>query len=191
MKHEYCYFKSYLPKEICQQILGDASDLEVHTAKVGDNVNMVQDDAIRKSRTQFLQNTNSKFNHLFDAIWKTGMRANLDFWNFHITKLDFIQLAEYDSAYLGEYKVHQDVIWKSTNDFHRKLSCIVQLSDPTTYEGGNLEIVEPGMIPLPQNEIREQGTIIFFPPMFHHKANPVTKGIRHSLAAWFEGPHWR
>jgi len=27
--------------------------------------------------------------------------------------------------------------------------------------------------------------------MLRHKATPVTKGKRYSLAAWFDGPKWR
>lgn len=191
MKHEFCYFKSYLSKEICEQILHDSAHLEFQTATVGDHSKKTANDTIRISRTKFLYNNNPAFNIIFDSLWKTGLRANLDFWNFHITKLETVQLAEYDSIYLGEYKVHQDVIWKTEGNFHRKLTCVVQLSNPHDYEGIEFEITEPGMIPVPQEEVKAQGTMIFFPSMLRHKANPVTKGIRHSLAAWFEGPLWR
>jgi hypothetical protein len=27
--------------------------------------------------------------------------------------------------------------------------------------------------------------------MLRHKAEPVTRGTRYSLAAWFDGPKWR
>jgi predicted 2-oxoglutarate/Fe(II)-dependent dioxygenase YbiX len=40
-------------------------------------------------------------------------------------------------------------------------------------------------------EMRQQGTVIFFPSFVRHAALPVTEGKRHSIAAWFDGPKWR
>jgi predicted 2-oxoglutarate/Fe(II)-dependent dioxygenase YbiX len=40
-------------------------------------------------------------------------------------------------------------------------------------------------------DVKEQGTFAFFPSMMRHRANPVTRGTRYSIAAWFEGPKWR
>jgi len=40
-------------------------------------------------------------------------------------------------------------------------------------------------------EMREQGTVIFFPSFTRHAALPVTAGKRYSVAAWFDGPKWR
>jgi len=42
-----------------------------------------------------------------------------------------------------------------------------------------------------KNELREQGTAIFFPSFITHAALPVTSGLRYSIAAWFDGPKWR
>jgi PKHD-type hydroxylase len=42
-----------------------------------------------------------------------------------------------------------------------------------------------------KEEIRQQGTAIFLPSFISHAALPVTKGTRHSLAVWMEGPKWR
>jgi PKHD-type hydroxylase len=120
-----------------------------------------------------------------------ALSANNDFFNLHISRLNFIQLAEYDASYQGEYKEHHDVFWLNGDPFyHRKLSCIIQLSDPNTYEGGDLEITDAETAPN-VNDMRQQGTGIFFPSLIRHKANPVTKGTRYSIAAWFDGPKWR
>ena len=72
----------------------------------------------------------------------------------------------------------------------RSLSAVIQLSDPTTYTGGDLQLFDCSEYPNPE-EIKHQGTIIFFPSFIFHQANPVTSGLRHSLAVWFEGPKWR
>ena len=99
-------------------------------------------------------------------------------------------MAEYESSYKGEYKEHHDVFWLNGDQvYHRKLSCILQLSDPATYDGGDLVITEATQ-PL-DKECKSQGSLIFFPSMLRHKAEPVTRGTRYSLAAWFDGPKWR
>jgi PKHD-type hydroxylase len=73
--------------------------------------------------------------------------------------------------------------------YHRKLTAVVQLTDPLTYEGGNLQLFssfEPD-----KSDMRAQGTTVFFPSFLDHQAHPVTKGTRYSLACWFDGPKWR
>lgn len=190
MKGEWCYFKSYFSKEICQQIINDAKDISASDAVIGVNGGIGLDKDYRRSSVKFLTSNNQKFEYLFDAMWKTVQQANRDWFDIQISKLDYIQLAEYDSTYKGEYKEHHDVFWMNNDPYyHRKITAVVQLSDPATYTGGELELTE-GLTPLP-DEIKEQGTIIFFPSLFRHKANPVTQGVRYSLAAWFDGPKWR
>lgn len=188
MTGEWCYFKSYFDKNTCEEILKISQTIKWEKGKTG--LHGGGNDGGRRSEVKFLQNDNN-FSFLFDTLWKTALRANKDFFNFHISKLDFIQLAEYCSSNLGEYSNHHDVFW-ITNEpyFHRKLSCIVQLTDPSEYEGGDLELLDINTFPNP-NEIRLQGTVIFFPSFTYHRATKVTKGVRHSLAAWFEGPKWR
>ena len=75
-------------------------------------------------------------------------------------------------------------------DYHRKLSAIVQLTDESSYEGGNLEFFNIQEYP-PTKDIRKQGSVTFFPSFIEHQATPVTKGKRYSLACWFDGPKWR
>ena len=43
----------------------------------------------------------------------------------------------------------------------------------------------------PRESLRKKGTVLVFPSFMRHKVEPVTKGIRKSLVAWIEGPHWR
>ena len=122
-------------------------------------------------------------------MWKMAIESNDQWFNFNITKLDFIQLAEYDSAYEGEYKKHHDVFWMNGTKYQRKLTAVVQLTDVNDYQGGNL-ILFPQNEKLDSNTIKEQGTTIFFPSFVEHQAEKVTSGKRYSLAVWFDGPHW-
>lgn len=191
MKGEWCYFDSYLDKQTCEDIITMGKSLPMQQGILGLNSDTHTDDQVRRSQIAFINNGDWRFQDLFDNLWKTMISANHDFFNVHVTKLDFIQFAEYSADYQGEYKEHHDVFWVNDDPtYHRKLSCIIQLSDPTTYEGGNFEITGAATPPGPQ-ELRNQGSVIYFPSFLPHKANPVTRGVRYSIAAWFEGPKWR
>ena len=191
MKGEWCYFKSYFTKQECEKIISDALKIPSQDAVVGVNgISTALDTSIRKSKVRFISDKDPNFTWLFDKMWKTARDANKDFFDIHISKLEFIQFAEYDSSYEGEYKEHHDVFWLNNDPYyHRKLSGIVQLSDPSQYENGDFEITET-VNPI-DKDIREQGSVVYFPSMLRHKANKVTKGVRYSLAVWFEGPKWR
>jgi PKHD-type hydroxylase len=69
------------------------------------------------------------------------------------------------------------------------LTCVIQLTNPGEYEGGDFEMYELTQYP-DKEDLRTQGTAIFLPSFINHAALPVTKGTRYSLAVWFEGPKW-
>ena len=189
MKGEWCYFKSYFNKETCERIIQDVQVLPTQDGYVGTDGGEAVIKETRRSKIRFISSSDWRYQYIFDALWKTAIEANRDFFNIHISKLDYIQFAEYDASYLGEYKEHHDVFWLNNDPvFHRKLSCVIQLSDPNDYVGGELELTET--VPL-DPEVKTQGTFIYFPSLFRHRANPVTRGTRYSIAAWFDGPKWR
>ena len=66
----------------------------------------------------------------------------------------------------------------------RKLSLTIQLTDPSKYEGGDLEIFQSHE---PLKMGKEQGMAILFPSYVLHGVIPVTKGERCSLVGWFTG----
>ena len=61
----------------------------------------------------------------------------------------------------------------------------MQLSDPASYEGGNLEIMNSRD---PQAMPRDRGVIIMFPSFTLHRVTKVTRGVRRSLVGWIGGP---
>lgn len=192
MKGEWCYFKQYLTPEQCRQIVSDALLIEPQQAVLGafgtqHDVNL----NYRRSQVRFLMADDPRFKPVFDVLWTTAIQANRDFFDIQISKLDYIQFAEYDESYRGEYKTHHDVFWMNGDPtYHRKLSAIIQLTDPSQYDGCDLEIVEAAQQP-DREDIRQQGSIIFFPSLIRHRATPITRGRRYSIAAWFDGPKWR
>lgn len=190
MKGEWCYFKSYFSKQDCEKIIKDSSIIPYQDALIGTNSSPSINFETRRSKIKFINSEDWRFSNLFTDLWKMALRANNDFFNIHLSKLDFVQFAEYDSSYKGEYKAHHDVFWLNDDPFyHRKLTCVIQLSDPNDYEGGDFELIDTSTSP-EQEDMRQQGTVIFFPSFFMHRANPVLKGTRYSVTAWFEGPKW-
>lgn len=191
MKGEWCYFEKGFSESECDKILEDALKLPAKDAELGvAGLSEHSDTSYRRSKVRFIQSTDPNFEWLFDKIWKMGIVANRDWFNFHITNLSFIQLAEYDESYQGEYKKHHDVFYINNDNYHRKLTCVIQLSDPTKYEGGDFELYDVVQYPDKQ-KIRERGTTIFIPSFVTHAALPVTKGTRYSIAVWFEGNKWQ
>lgn len=192
MRGEWCFFHRHFTPEQCSKILEDGLQLPVQDAKLGvAGMSEHEPGDYRKSKIRFIQQANHpQFQWLFDELWKIGSQANRDWFNFHITNLSFIQLAEYDESYQGEYKKHHDVFYINNDKYHRKLTCVVQLTDPVTYEGGDFEMYDLNEYPN-KEDLRTQGTAIFLPSFITHAALPVTKGTRYSLAVWFEGGKWQ
>lgn len=95
-----------------------------------------------------------------------------------------VQIARYVDR--GHYDWHIDVGTAELS--RRKLSISVQLSDPASYDGGDLEFHMPN---LDRAKMRGQGALIAFPSYLEHRVTAVTRGVRYSLVAWIAGPPFR
>lgn len=71
----------------------------------------------------------------------------------------------------------------------RKLSIVVQLSNPEDYKGGNLQLLDENN--KPYIAPRKRGTVILFDSRTKHRVLKVTEGTRRSLVGWVVGPRWR
>lgn len=190
MKGEWVYFKKYFSDEICDYILEKGLQIEAVDATLGaDGTSVVPDH--RKSKVRFIQKNDKDFEFLFNALWNVARTANNEWFDFNISDITYLQLAEYDESYGGEYKKHHDVFWMNNDPkLHRKLTCVIQLTDPSEYDGGDFTLYDVDEYPS-VDEIRERGTVIVIPSFVNHAALPITRGTRYSLAAWFDGPKWK
>jgi PKHD-type hydroxylase len=112
---------------------------------------------------------------------------NEKFFNFDLSMIEPIQFTYYNSAEEGLYKCHTDAqFWNLPHN--RKFSIVMQLSDPSEYEGGDL-VLHTGYNPTVIR--KEKGLIVCFPSYTLHEVTPVTKGERYSLVAWVHGPKFR
>lgn len=189
---EWCYINKRFTPEFCKNVLDIGLTLPFQSASLGPNeIGTKIDNDYRRSNIRFIEKQDSRFQFLYDELWKDVIGINDEWFNVHISKLDYIQLAEYTEKDRGEYKRHHDVFWVNGDPkYHRKLSAVIQLSDPADYDGGDLQFFDVNERPNPEY-IRNQGSIIFFPSFIHHGVSPVTRGTRHSLSIWFDGPKWK
>jgi PKHD-type hydroxylase len=97
------------------------------------------------------------------------------------------QVARYTAARQGHFDWHSD-IGEGVVAARRKLTLVVQLSDPDSYEGGALELRPTTAT---SEASRERGSAVAFASFVLHRVTPVTKGTRHSLTIWAHGPAFR
>lgn len=193
MKGEWCYFKNYLDKATCEKIIRDVQILPVQNAHIGSEKGEgIVNNTVRRTKIRFINAGDWRFQYIFDIFWKTAINANDDFFQFNISRLNYIQFAEYNSNVLAEYKAHHDVFWMNDDpSHHRKMSGIIQLSDEASYTGGDFQLVDASLRTTPPPaDVRKQGTIFYIPSFVMHQVSPVTSGVRYSLTAWFEGRKW-
>lgn len=190
MKGEWCYFKQFFSPDECKEIIDAALKIQPEQATIGYGNGNKIDNEYRRTNIRWLHKTDETWTQVYQAIESCVKRANDDWFQVDYTHLPYIQFAEYDAQFQGEYKKHEDVFWITDTPYHRKLTFVVQLSDPQEYEGGEFELFDCNQYP-DANEILQQGTVLVFPSLKFHAMNKITKGVRYSLAGWFEGPKWR
>ena len=142
-------------------------------------------ESVRKSKIKWLYpNDNSQW--LYDKIINMVVEANKTMWNFNLySVIDSIQYTVYSEGG-GHYDWHMDIGPGSIS--HRKVSVTIQLSDPSEYEGGDLELwYGGGVIQIPKNK----GLTVIFPSFSMHRVTPITKGTRKSLVLWLGGEHYK
>ena len=154
-------------------------------AQVGGGVGGKVDDEIRRSELNWLAKNEESF-WVFDTLAHVAASLNARYFGFELTGFgEHIQLTNYHEARQGTYVWHQDF---GSSGPSRKLSMVVQLSDPREYEGGELQILTRKE---PTSMEKKRGLITVFPAWTLHQVTPVTKGTRQTLVAWISGPEFK
>jgi PKHD-type hydroxylase len=200
------WYFSDIPEKVIQSIEEDLTN--TFQDQMGDS--RLMGDALNKDKR------NSKNSWVPTTHWTAGLvwhyveRANRENFLYDIRNIDGenMQFTQYG---VGEfYSWHNDAgiscHYKpvSVGNHHegraqdylneelelvRKLSFVVQLSDPDDYEGGNLQLLaEDGKSYFAP---RKKGTVIVFDSRTQHRVLKVTKGLRKSLVGWVVGPRWK
>jgi len=138
----------------------------------------------RKSEISWIpEESNNQW--LYDKISQYAISANKEMWNFDIWGYhDALQFTNYYGDG-GHYDWHADLGPGISN---RKLSVVLQLSDPKDYVGGELQMNTGGGI---TSVAKEYGSLCFFPSFVLHRVTPLTSGTRTSLVTWLCGANLR
>ena len=159
LKNYYWYFKSALPKKICNEIVKLGESTKNSQASIHPYIN--------------LANKNAEWNFQWDfseACQYTKYKKG-QYYDWHYDSWD---------------QPYSNINNKNFFQKIRKLSVTISLSDPREYKGGVLEFQLPGKKPIIRKckEILPKGSIVVFPSHIWHRVSPVTKGERKSLVVW-------
>ena len=170
----------------CNKIIQECEQLAPMEATVGGQSENLVDSNIRKSEIRWA----GGIDWIKDLIYNYAATANRNAFGFDINYLQDIQYTIYKGTDQGHYDWHFDTFWAGQNAYDRKISVIIQLSDPSEYEGGEFLLESQYEQPDP-TELKQRGTVFCFPSPIRHTVKPVTSGVRKSLVAWIEGPKFK
>jgi len=145
---------------------------------------VVGDDNLHKSRRQKLRGEPDGFP--FMNIREITKQANDQIYDFKLLGIidqDFPQIYSYREG--DYYDYHLDISPMATT---RKLSFIVNLSDPKTYEGGEIEFLNTDTS---ESNLNEQGSILIFPSFLPYKIGKVTRGEKRIIVGCIHGAVFR
>ena len=206
MAFQSIWYFSDIPEKIIESIEEDLTDK--FQEQMGDS--RLMGDALNKDKRNSKNAWVPTHHWTAGLVWHYVQRANRENFLYDIRNIDGenMQFTQYG---VGEfYSWHNDAgiscHYKpvSVGNHHegraqdylneqlelvRKLSFVVQLSDPGDYEGGNLQLLaEDGKSYFAP---RKKGTVIVFDSRTQHRVLKVTKGTRKSLVGWVVGPRWK
>lgn len=174
----FSYFNVYnnvFTEEECQRIIELQNIGHAQHSVLSNGVAKVRD-----SNLYWLYNSDSE-QWIFERL-----RCYVDMWNANYNYeieagCSTLQLTSYGPG--QEYDLHTDI--GSAQASRRKISIVVQLNQPTNYQGGGLSFLY-GSDVLVTPDLRAGDAVVFHSWM-QHKAHQVIEGSRWSLAGWYLG----
>jgi PKHD-type hydroxylase len=207
MAHQSYWFQTGLPKQMVDLI---EEEVEKHNLEFKESLLMgqVKDQKQRKSKQLWVPNTL----WISGFIWHYVDIMNRENFMYELDGLDSnkFQYTKYEEGDFYNWHVdsglstHYSLVVEGTDGTNeeryadylnskieriRKLSVIVQLSDPEDYEGGEVQIMDDTaqMYEVP----KERGTIAVFDSRARHRVRKIKKGVRKSIVGWYTGPRWK
>lgn len=181
MTHLPIWYMGQVPADVCDAAAREFLAIEPQSATMGSD-GQHQDTSKRDTVLRFAPD-----NHWFGGImYQHGLAGNQSAgWNYDITGHENVQFGSYGPK--GHYGWHMDTFLLSGQPVERKVSVICLMSDPSEYEGGDLEIQL-------YNDYKvdmKKGQLIAFPSILQHRVIPIISGIRNSAVIWLNGPRMR
>lgn len=175
---------AFTPEEI-EEIKQLGESLPITKSILGD---MDREDfsEIRTSENSWIELTD-KTAWIYERLATVAKNINRDFYNFDLYGfVENMQYTVYNGENNGHYTWHVDHY--DQTPVPRKLTLVIQLSDPSEYEGGNLEVLTKA-----EEEVvdKKLGLVCAFPTWTLHRVSPVTSGVRKTLVVWVAGPNFK
>jgi len=170
----------------CQTIINKGMSLKSETASIGMGKPKGSGVDTKKRITTISWIPFKDMHEMYREIEATMLKANNNHFGFEGMQLtEPGQFTHYLTGGFYDWHMDNDVSGKHQPPV-RKISMTLLLSDPSTFEGGELEFMdEKKTVKL------QQGQAIFFASWLRHRVKPVTKGERTSLVMWFGGPSFK
>ncbi len=173
--------------ELCTKLASAEATLE---ADGGDDVD---DATVRRARVAWVPPGDDTW-WIYEKLAKVAERANRRY-RFDLSGFDEdLQFTIYDEPG-AFYSWHQDGLDGRVG--RRKLSLVLQLSDPATYDGGQLQMfdlaedADAEELDAFDLAASQQGAVVAFPSFEYHRVLPMRSGVRRSLVTWVSGPPFR
>jgi len=175
----------FTPKQ-CQMVIDRGMSLKKEAAGVGIGNPKGSGVDTKKRITTISWIPFKDMPEMYRDIETTMLQANNNHFGFDGMKLtEPGQFTHYLEGGFYDWHMDTDVLGKHQPPV-RKISMTLLLSDPSTFEGGELEFMSDG-----KKAKLKQGQAIFFASWLQHRVKPVTKGERKSLVMWFGGPSFK
>jgi PKHD-type hydroxylase len=175
----------FSPKQ-CQMVIDKGMSLKKQTAQVGMGRPEGSGVDPKKRITTISWIPFKEMPEMYRDIEATMLKANNNHFGFEGMRLtEPGQFTHYPIGGFYEWHMDNDVLGKHQPPV-RKISMTLLLSNPSTFEGGELEFMDD------KKSVKlQQGQAIFFASWLRHRVKPVTKGERKSLVMWFGGPPFK
>ena len=187
------YWEKFFSDDEIDKIIKLCQFVELKKSSISSN-NPVIDNSVRTSDINF-HSRNEQNYWIFDRFNFGIEDINSKFFHFDLYGYSSFQYSEYNYLNSGKYNFHMDTFTNqeslNSNEFTRKLSLVILLSEPNVdFEGGEFQINE-GLEERAKTIKMTKGTLIAFPSFMIHRVKTVTKGIRKSITIWVEGPKFK
>jgi len=159
---------------------------EFNKGKVGGGKHNMIDPNVRDTDITWVEQ-NEANGWIYSRMSNLASRVNFDKFQFDLSHFQPLQYGKYKPG--GHYTWHYDA-GPNTSE-NRKLSFVLALSDPDSYEGGELQININGDTDKAHSMKIRKGDLIVFPSYIGHRVTPVTSGERMTLVGWAVGPRFK
>ena len=199
LQNHYWYFTNVLTPRFCNDVLEYGKKHQEEVARTGgfdkEKLSKKEIKNIQKKRNSHIVWMNDKwiYKEIIPYVMEANKKAN---WNFNWDWSENCQFTKYSPGqYYGWHCDSWEVPYNKPDSLNehgkiRKLSVTCSLSDPSEYEGGELEFNFNNPEKNKKQNIRKcteilpRGSIVVFPSFVWHRVCPVKKGTRYSLVIW-------